>query len=176
MAALHHLVDRELGGATTSMRNLADFCVLSVGCGFGLAKGDVNSALAHESVADWMAGQHSVIDIMRVTADSIAHVNVQDLFNALACGDQYLRVQIGGDSSTSAPTQPGYVLPEVVSALESLDDATDRTTDLLVRIGKALAECYRPLVRDFVRAYLVTGDGVGNAADRMADDGSKFFA
>jgi len=91
-------------------------------------------------------------------APSLAHADMEARYALLASqlgpdfGRQYLRVQLSVDQNAKVG-EAGYAPPDVVNAIKEIDNP--KNIEPMVKVGRAFAELYRPLIADFVGRYLV---------------------
>lgn len=147
------------GRVKASRHVLADYAVLSIGCGVRLGLEGSAKMAAQDSTLDWLTGGASLINVLMNNGQSAHHAMIEQLFATTAASHndpaligQYLRIQVTVDKRAK-PGEAGYAPPEVSKAIGAMDDPT--MTEELVRVGHALGELYRPLLAQFVKSYLV---------------------
>jgi len=138
---------------------LAHHAVLSIGVGVSFREKGVEEAAKTHSAADWLGADKwnfreakgNIIDALMASSSILAHFNLDVAFSNEGVPQQYLRVQCSADKSGRSV---GRAPSHVYAALEKMDDPSSIPD--LKKIGKALAELYRPLIADFVDQYLLT--------------------
>lgn len=147
-----------------SKHMLEDYAVLSIGCGAMFGLNSAEKMAKQDSVLDWVTGPSSLVDIMFNNSQSAHHAIVEGLFAAIAAKhkdpsliQQYMRIQVSVDQRAK-PGEAGYAAPSVIKALSAMDDPSQ--FEELMRIGKGLAELYRPLLVRFIQNYLVAKKSV----------------
>uniref|UniRef100_A0A7S1JSM4 PNPLA domain-containing protein n=1 Tax=Vitrella brassicaformis TaxID=1169539 RepID=A0A7S1JSM4_9ALVE len=134
----------------TNLR-LEDHAILSIGVGAAFREQGAEEAARIQSAVDWLGGANgNIIDSLMTSSSTLAHFNLDAAFSNEGVPEQYLRVQCSADKNEGSV---GYAPPHVFAALERMDDPSG--IPALKKIGKALAELYRPLIADFVDRYLI---------------------